>query len=734
MARTTQPISKRLEKALRSENLATALSRALPMFREKRRQALAGKDFPTLQREIYELKRDAIDRLPKLVEQFTQAAQAVGAKVYRAETAEDAQRIVAGLVQERGAKLVVKSKSNLTEEVDLNAALEAVGAEVVETDLGEWIAQLAHDHPSHILAPIVHMTREEIAALFSKETGTQIAPETSELVKVARQELRQRFIDADVGITGANAAIAETGGFMVISNEGNARLVSTLPPVHIAMIGIEKIVPTMQDTVKILELLPPSATGQRVTSYISYITGPSRTADIELALEIGVQGPKELHIVLVDNGRMAMRADPAFREALHCLKCGACANVCPPFQVVGGHVFGHVYTGPIGLVLTPFHHGIEHIAAEQALCASCNACETVCPAGIPIPRQILDVRTKVVEQKGLPAKKRIPLETFADPGRFGALAGLGRLAQKPFVRDGVLRNVPLTGSLTNWRSMPALADPPFHETAADAVSRIPAKTIAGSAAVGLTVAYFAGCITDLFFPRMAESVVAVLAACGCRVTFPEKQWCCGLPASNSGDRPLAMRMARQTIEALEDVDADCILSGQASCVVTMLDDYPHHFKDEPEWLERIERLRARVIDFTGFMYRVARLPEGALAADAPYPLVTYHDACQTHNCLGLREEPRHLIRSVLGLEMAELPESNACCGFGGSFSLEYPEVSKRVLGAKLQNVDATGAAVLVTDNTGCIMHLRGGMDATGRPVRVLHLAELMAERLAALPA
>src|SRR5690606_15736312 len=271
-------------------------------------------------------------------------------------------------------KLAVKSKSMATEEIRLNPALEARGIRVVETDLGEWIVQLAGDHPSHLIAPAIHITREQVAELFSKETGQEVSPEVQALVGVARQRLRQAFIDADMGITGANAAIAETGTIAIVTNEGNDRLVATLPPVHVAVLGVEKIVPTIDDVAAMLKLLPRSGTAQKITSYVSFITGPSRTADIELVTAMGVHGPKEVHIVLLDNGRLAAREDPELVDTLYCIRCGACSNVCPPYQVVGGHLFGHIYTGPIGLPLTALHHGLDAAADPQSLCVSCNAC------------------------------------------------------------------------------------------------------------------------------------------------------------------------------------------------------------------------------------------------------------------------------------------------------------------------------------------------------------------------
>ena len=399
----------------------------------------------------------------------------------------------------------------VSEEIRLNDALEASGIGVVETDLGEWIMQLAHEHPSHLIAPAVHKTREQVAELFSKEFGYELPPDPVELVKVARERLRQSFIDADIGISGANVAIAESGTLVIVSNEGNGRLVTTLPPLHIALLGVEKIVPTLDDATAILKVLPRSGTGQKITSYVSFVTGPSRSADIELTLTVGVHGPKELHIVLLDNGRWATRADEELHEALHCIRCGACSNVCPPYQIVGGHAFGHIYTGPIGLIMTAMHHGLNNAAGPQSLCVSCNACETVCPAEIPIPRMILDVRARVKEAYGLPAMKEFGIARWSNPKAGARWAGLAARASSLVAdKERVIRHIPLTNGLTEGRTMTAPSTRPLRERIRRGEIATPA-VLASSRAKGLKVAFFPGCLTDRMLPEMGEAVVKVSA-------------------------------------------------------------------------------------------------------------------------------------------------------------------------------------------------------------------------------
>ncbi|MDQ3547290.1 MAG: LUD domain-containing protein, partial [Chloroflexota bacterium] len=662
---------------------------------------------------------------------FTTEAEAVGAVVHFAATAEDANRIITEIATQRAAKLIVKSKSMVSEEIQLNPALEAAGLQVVETDLGEWIMQLAHEHPSHLIAPAIHKTREQVAELFSKEVGVELPPDPVELVKVARERLRQSFIDADIGISGANVAVADSGTLVIVSNEGNGRLVTTLPPVHIALLGVEKIVPTLEDATAILQVLPRSGTGQKITSYVSFITGPSRSADIELTLTVGVHGPKELHIVLLDNGRWAARDDDDLRETLHCIRCGACSNVCPPYQIVGGHQFGHIYTGPIGLVMTALHHGLAAAAGPQSLCVSCNACENVCPVEIPIPRMILDVRARVTEEFGMSAGKAFGLRQWSKPGSGGRAASMAARASS-LVADSerIIRRIPGNSELTDGRALTAPASRPLRDRVRlNGVLTEQTRLLPSSKAAGQPVAFFPGCLTDRLLPEMGEAVIEVLRACGCDVQFPSDQHCCGLVAFNSGDSPHGRVMAEQTIRMLEGVEADWVLTNSTSCLAAIVQDYQHLFRDDPAWRERAAIQGARLIDFTTFIDEVAQLDSADFANPGPAPIVTIHDACQSANALGLGAGARRIVTGVLGLELREMQDSRVCCGFGGSFAVDYPQVSTAILGKKLVNAEDTAADTVISDNPGCIMQLRGGLIASGSPTRAMHLAELIAERL-----
>ena len=718
---------RRLDRALGSERLRTALRRALPELGQRRDARMREIDWQGLREDLTARKARAIDDLPALIELFTREAEAVGAKVYRAVDAAEARRIVTAICRAKKAKLVVKSKSMATEEIGLTDHLESQGIHAIETDLGEWIIQLAGERPSHLIAPAIHKTREEVASLFSKVVGHPVPDDIPSLVAVARKELRQSFIDADIGITGGNALIADTGTLMLVTNEGNADLATTLPAVHIAVVGIEKIVPTIDDAIAIVKLLARSGTGQKITSYTQFITGPSRSADIELKPQIGVHGPKELHFVLVDNGRTAMRDDPAARDALRCIRCGACSNVCPSYQEVGGHVFGHIYTGPIGLVVSPWHHGIESVAHEQSLCMGCNACDTVCPVSIPLAALITDVRAEAVERTGMSWAKGLFLRQWSTPDRIDRVTGWLATFQNPLRRNGNVR-LPF-GTLAQEKSLPAVADTPLHYRAREITQTNPGAS-------SVRVAMFPSCIVDHFLPTAGFAAARVLQAMGAEVHIVEGRRCCGLPQLNSGDRATAVAMAKAAIESLERISADRIVIPSSSCAITIAQDYERILAADPgptgsgapaPWAARARKLATRVTAFTPFVASLFR--ERALRGRRLGLRATYHDACQSANVLGVHQDPRTLLREIAGVEVVEMAESSVCCGFGGSFSFEYPEVANRVLERKLANIQATGVDVVIADNPGCLTHLRGAMDAREKTTTVRHLAEVLWESL-----
>ncbi|MDQ7834237.1 MAG: lactate utilization protein B [Humidesulfovibrio sp.] len=336
----------------------------------------------------------ALSRLPELLERLERNATAAGTRVHWARDAAQAREIVAGIARDCGAKVVVKGKSMVSEEIALNPALEATGAEVWETDLGEFIVQLAQEPPSHIIAPCIHMSRADVAALFREKLGlADLADAASipELTLLARRALREKFLAADLGVTGVNMAVAETGSVVLVENEGNIRMSTTCPPVHVAIMSLEKVAATLEDAADLLRVLPRSATGQRMSSYVSVLTGPRRTEEPNVELD----GPRETHLVILDNGRAEVLADPVLREALLCFRCGACLNSCPVYQTVGGHAYGSVYSGPIGTLLSSLLLPTEDTRDLPFGCTLCGACKKTCPLGIDHPKLMLRLRERV---------------------------------------------------------------------------------------------------------------------------------------------------------------------------------------------------------------------------------------------------------------------------------------------------------------------------------------------------
>lgn len=706
--------AERLERSMQNPRLRANLTTFQQGWRQARDAATSEIAFEQLRQNLKAAKTEVTSDLDGYLTTFCHAAERAGARVHLAHNADDANAIIMRIANEHQVDVIAKSKSMVSEEIEFNHVAEAERIRVVETDLGEWLVQIRHERPSHMVMPAVHLSRREVGADMTRELGRHVPDDDiARQVAIARDEIRASFFEAGMGITGANALIAESGTVMMVTNEGNGRLCASTPPVHVVLAGIEKLIPTFQDAVTQMRLLARSGTAQRITSYTTFVTGPTPG--------------HTMHIVLVDNGRRTMAAMPEFTEALHCIRCAACANVCPPYREVGGHAFGHIYTGAIGLVVTAFHHGLEAAAGPQSLCLSCNACETVCPAGIPLPRQILDVRSLVVSEYGLKEPKKAILSLYARPRSVQIALKIARRMQRPVLGNKRLirsRTVPILRGMTRWRSLPALANRPLHErvTPGDVLQAF--EPVVPNGLHGKRVAVFAGCMTDNLYPEQGEAVIGALRHLGADVILPPRLHCCGLPALNSGDVRHGKWMARQTLRALHDLGVDYVVSGSASCVATLSQDYLHLFRNDPAWLTRATELANRVVSFTALIDEVVRLPQDSLANGERQSLA-YHDSCQGLNALDLHEAPRRILRDVLGHEVLDLAEYRLCCGFGGSFSFDYPRISARLMDRKIDDIAATGAPVVVTDNQGCILQIRGGIDAQGRKIEVRHIAELV---------
>jgi len=385
----TTPVGKFREKsreAMASPLLGPALKNATDKFIAGRLGTLPQLGEPeSLKQEAREVKVRCIARLDQLTAQFAESYRARGGQVHFAADAQEARQILLSIARENAVKLVAKSKSMATEEIEINHFLEGQGIEVVETDLGEYIIQLAKEKPSHIITPAIHKTKEQVSSLFHEKLGTPETPDISEMTRTAKRVLRNVFLKADMGVTGANFAVAETGTLTLVTNEGNGRMVTSLPRIHVAVVGIEKIVEKLSDVPPLLKVLPASATGQKITVYFSIISGPRRPGETD--------GPEQSHVILLDNGRIDMLGGD-YRESLYCIRCGACLNVCPVYQAVGGHSYGGTYPGPIGAVVTPLLHeeDAKYPSALPQASSLCGACRDACPVKIDLPRMLVSLR------------------------------------------------------------------------------------------------------------------------------------------------------------------------------------------------------------------------------------------------------------------------------------------------------------------------------------------------------
>src|SRR6201991_869010 len=434
---TSETFGENAKVALADSQLGGALRNATSLFGTRRRAAAASlSNWEDLRSQARAVKDEVLLHLDQYLEAFVAKAESRGAKFHWARDAAEANSIILKLTQAHNAKTIVKSKSMTTEETHLNVALEDAGLQVVETDLGEYIIQLAEETPSHIIVPAIHKTKKQIAELFTSELGIPPTDDVDKLTSTARATLRDRFAAADIGISGVNFGIAETGTILIVENEGNIRLTTSLPRVHIAVMGIEKIIPRLADEDVFLKLLPRSGTGQRLTTYQSFITGTKRNPDDE--------GPEELHIVLLDNGRSRMLSHPVTRQSLACIRCGACLNACPVYQQIGGHAYGSVYPGPIGAVITPQLMGLEKTAQLPYASSLCGACREVCPVKIDIPELLLHLRAEVTQGTKEPVKHKLGEKLafkmysflWSKPALYKFGTKLSRMMQKFVAKDG----------------------------------------------------------------------------------------------------------------------------------------------------------------------------------------------------------------------------------------------------------------------------------------------------------
>jgi len=441
-----------------TDGVPIAIDRGARGHYDKRARAAAA--FPQMEQmrdRARRIRAEVVAHLDQHLATFADAVEARGGQVFFAFDAAEANEYIVALARAEGVSRAVKVKSMVTEEIELNGALETAGVEVVETDLGEFIVQLAGEKPSHIIAPVLHMDRYDVAELFSEKLGAEYTDDPSDLNDIARIHLRERFLTAEMGISGVNFAVADDGSIALVTNEGNGRLCTTAPRIHVAVMGMERLVRNRDDLAVMLEVLARSATGQGLSSYTNVVSGPRRSAEPD--------GPDQFHVVIVDNGRSATLGS-AVAEILYCIRCGACLNACPVYRHLGGHAYGTVYPGPIGKVITPSLFGLEEWHELPAASSLCGACKEVCPVRIDIPELLVALRRQSTDR--MPTSIRWGLAAFTwlstKPRLYRSLARTAALLGRLWGKGGWMRRIPLV--LRGWtetRDLPAPAPQTFND-------------------------------------------------------------------------------------------------------------------------------------------------------------------------------------------------------------------------------------------------------------------------------
>lgn len=724
MSTENRNLHKEINEKLHNTVMQTALSRFADQYPGARLKAYENVDsIEDLRDDLRDMKRKAVDNIDQVANTFEKSVKNLGGEVYRAKDGDDLKQHLLQICRENNVQRIVKSKSMATEEIHLNAYLQDNGLHVRETDLGEWMLSVAGQKPSHMVMPAIHLDRKECAGFFSKALHEEIPSDIPFMIQTARRVLREEFLQADMGITGANFGIAENGAIGLVTNEGNARIVTTLPRVHVVIIGYEKLIPKIEDAAKILRLLPRNGTCQRMTSYMTMVDGP--TPVIYKKEDKWVEEDRKLYIILLDNGRLQAAHDPKLKEIYQCVRCASCLNVCPIWTLVGGHVYGHIYSGGIGAILTGLLSSIDDFSKFSDLCIGCRKCESICPGKIPIPDLIDELRSRAVQEKGLKLPEKAVFQNVLSNRKvFHTLLRIASVAQKPVQSGKFIRHLPLFfAGMTEGRSLPALAAEPFRDRMPGLLKKNPAKP-------SLRAAFFSGCNLDFVFPDTSESVVKVLQDLGIEVIFPEGQNCCGKPVLGMGDRETGRKIAKKNIEVFEAANADVIISACPTCAETLHKTYVELFQDEPQWLIRAEKMAAKIREFTSFVAdaykKVGRL---APSNKQTKHLVTYHDSCHMKRGLGITKQPRALIEASAGYKFVEMKNCDKCCGMAGAFGVKYSEISLPLLKEKITNIKATGADTIAVACPACMMQIQGGLDQQAPNIQVKHVADILAENL-----
>jgi len=667
-----------LGKTTQTQALASAFNR----MRSKRMQAMPEISLPELL-ELKSLRRRSAQNMDSNIELLRRVVEEAGGGFHLARTAEEARRYICDILRKRGAKLVVKTKSMTTEEINLNRAILGMGVKVVETDLGERIVQLAGERPTHILAPAVHKNVAEIAALFSPS----LRPETQEITRFVRGQLRESFRSADVGITGANVISAHECTVFIVTNEGNDMFVTSLPPVYICVAGVEKVVSSIEEALRVIEVLVPSATGHRMSSYVTVLSPLS---------ERFAKG-REFHLILLDNGRRGA-VGGVFSEALECIRCAACLNICPTYRLVGGHVFGDIYTGPIGLPWTAITAGTREAYEFSSLCVSCGLCKAECPVDIDIPHMISQIKNEGNGRWGQTAPWL--LRKYEKLIRLGAKAPhVSNLLVRSRLGAWVLERL---AGIDRRRPLPS-----FASTSLDKL--LPNQPASG---VAESVALFTDALIMYMFPEIGLEAASVLKAFGVSAFLPQ-QLSSGMPLIQCGYLHEASRTARENVARLSEYverghEVVCLEPTAWYCVREV---YPKLLGRAAETLAEhahsfSEYLLSRMNRYSGPKRQSEHL--------------AYHWPCHARGAEGGPAAVRLL--SKLGFEVSFVDEG--CCGMAGTWGMrkgfEGYEMSRRIGENLASALSKTGAGTVVTDSTVCMLQLQ-----QFSRLRITHLSTIL---------
>jgi L-lactate dehydrogenase complex protein LldF len=687
---------KRINAAIDDRSKSKALLRCMKRGRDTRAAALetlpGGAAFRD---DVRRIKERCIEELPRLQKQFVENARQRGVQVFEARSAADVIHYCLELAKARGATALAKSKSLTTEEVELNKPLIDAGIDVVETDLGELIIQLVNEKPFHLVFPSVHKMAPDVAEIFANVTGEHVQSDIPSLMKVVQKYLRPIFLNAQIGMTGANIGVAETGGICIETNEGNGRLVSSIGDCHVCIMGAEKIVATIEDAMHMILAHPVSASGQLPTTYVTWMHGRSPLG------EGRARSPRESHLIIMDNGRSGMRADAVLREALYCIRCGACMNVCPTYGIVGGHTFGHIYPGPMGICWTAGVHGLEKAADFAPLCISCGLCKEICPAKIDLPFIIAEIKHRDAQKSG----QRLADQVMMGADNAARLASLtAPLANLALDNKPLRKAMAKTIGLSAQRKLPPFAAAPFERRFKNRRSKV--------ARPRRKVALFIDVYANYNDPDLGMAAVRHLEALDCQVVLPDQK-AAGYPFIAYGDMDRARKTARYNVAKLAPYVAQGyeVVGIEPTATYCLAQSYPKLLNHPPQACAVADHTHELFEYLLMLEYEDGRSRSAATLAGKRFG---YHCSCHQRPMGAGNGAMQWLRRRGAAVELIE---TGTCCGMGGTFGLKSGPLGHKLSAAVGEPLFALfkNAAIdaIVTESSVCTIQLAEG---TGIPV------------------